>query len=108
MGFGKKRVGWVKWCISIETYSVLVNGTSTGFFNNLKGLRQGDLLLPYIFVIGMEALSYLIKKAVSGGYLTGYRVKGRGGRGVQLTHLLYVDDTLVFYETSEEQLAHLS
>ena len=108
MGFGKKRVGWVKWCISIETYSVLVNGTSTGFFNNLKGLRQGDLLLPYIFVIGMEALSYLIKKAVSGGYLTGYRVKGRGDRGVQLTHLLYVDDTLVFYETSEEQLAHLS
>ena len=56
----------------------------------------------------MEALSCLIKRAVSGGFLTGCRVKGRGGEGVQLTHLLYADDTLIFCAASKDQLAHLS
>ena len=87
---------------------MLVNGTLVGFFNNSKGLRQGNPLFPYLFILGMEALSCLIKKAVSGGFLTDYRVKGRGGEGVQLTHLLYTDDTLIFCDASEDQLAHLS
>ncbi|RVW80209.1 putative ribonuclease H protein [Vitis vinifera] len=59
-------------------------------------------------VVGMEALSCLIKRAISRGFLTGCRVKGKGGEGVQLTHLLYADDTLIFYDAFEDQLAHLS
>ena len=77
MGFCAKWVGWAKWCIFTTSFSVLVNGTPAGFFNNSKGLRQGDPLSPYLFVTGMEALSCLIKRAVSGGYLTGCRVKGK-------------------------------
>ena len=108
MGFGEKWVGWVKWCISTRTFSILVNDTLTGFFNSSRGLRQGNPLSPYLFVIGMEALSYLIKRAISGGYLTGCRVKRRGGKGVQLSHLLHADDMLIFCEAFEEQLTHLS
>ena len=108
MGFCAKWVGWAKWCISTTSFSVLVNGTPAGFFNSSKGLRQGDPISPYLFVLGMEALSCLIKRAVSGGFLTSYRVKGRGGEGVQLTHLMYADDTLIFYDASKDQLAHLS
>ncbi|KAL6329295.1 hypothetical protein AAG906_015504 [Vitis piasezkii] len=66
MGFGEKWVGWVKWCISTRTFSVLVNDTPTEFFNSSRGLRQGNPLSPYLFVVGMEALSYLIKRAISG------------------------------------------
>ena len=108
MGFGDKWVGWVKWCISIASFLVLVNDTPTGFFNSSKGMRQGDPFSPYLFVIGIGALSCLINRAVSGGLLTGCRVKGKDGEGVQLTHLLYVDDTLIFYDAFEDQLAHLS
>ena len=43
-----------------------------------------------------------------GGFLIGCRVKGRGGEGVQLTHLLCIDDTLIFFNASKDQLAHLS
>ncbi|RVX08141.1 hypothetical protein CK203_014762 [Vitis vinifera] len=43
-----------------------------------------------------------------GEWHTDYRVKGWGGEGVQLTHLLYTDDTLIFCDASEDQLAHLS
>ena len=108
MGFGEKWIGWISWCISTATFSVLINGTPEGFFNSSRGLRQGDPISPYLFVIGMEALSRLIHRAVEGGFLSGCRVDGRGGNGALVSHLLFADDTLVFCEASEDQMVHLS
>ena len=39
---------------------------------------QGDPISPYLFLIGMEAFSTLVNKAALGGFLSGYKVKGRG------------------------------
>ena len=80
--FREKWVGWIKWCISIASFSVLVNGTFTSFFQSSRGLRQGDPFSPYLFVIAMEVFSCLLKKAVDGGFLLGCRVKGRSEEGV--------------------------
>ena len=104
MGFGDKWVGWIEWCISIATFSVLVNGCPTGFFWSSRGLRQGDPLLPYLFVLGMEALSLMVDKAAEGGYIPGYMFKGRDNTVKQITHLLFADDTLVFCKDTEEQM----
>ena len=101
MGFGEKWAGLISWCISTASFSVLINGLPTGFFQSTRGLRQGDPLSPYLFVLGMEALSCLINRAVRGGFLTGCRIRGRGGNGIQVSHLLFVDDTLVFCEDSQ-------
>ena len=108
MGFGGKWAGWIKWCISTASFSVLINGSPAGFFQSTQGLRQGDPISPYLFVLGMEALSYLINRAVRGGFLTGCRLRDRGGSGIQVSHLLFADDTLVFCEDSQEQMAILS
>ncbi|KAJ9678923.1 hypothetical protein PVL29_020968 [Vitis rotundifolia] len=108
MGFGEKWTGWISWCISTATFSVLINGTPAGFFNSSRGLRQGDPLSPYLFVIGMEAFSRLILRAVRGGFLSGCRIKGRSGVRAEVSHLLFADDTLVFCEASQDQMAHLS
>ena len=64
------------------------------------GLRQGDPLSPYLFVIVMEVFSCLMRRAISGGLLSGWRVRGRGGEGILISHLLFADDTLVFCEES--------
>ena len=96
------------WCISTAKFSVLVNGVPAGFFSNSKGLRQGDPLSPYLFVLGMEVLSALIRRAVDGGFILGCRLRGRGGMEMNVSHLLFVDDTIIFCEARKEHLNSLS
>ena len=76
MGFGEKWAGWIRWCISTASFSVLINGSPAGFFQGTRGLRQGDPISPYLYVLGMEALSCLINKAVRGGLPIRLQVKG--------------------------------
>ena len=98
----------MKWCISTASFSIMVNGSPAGFFQNSRGLRQGDPLSPYLFVIGMEALSRLLNRAMDGNFLSGSQIVGRDGVGSVISHLLYADDTLLFCGTSKDQLKYLS
>ena len=68
------------------------------FFSTFRGLRQGDLLSPYLFVLIMEAFSSLISRAEEKRFIRGFKVMGRRGEGVSVTHLLFADDTLLFCE----------
>ena len=108
MGFGSQWLRWMKWCISTASFSVLINGSPAGFFPSSRGLRQGDPLSPYLFVIGMEALSCLINRAVDGNYLSDSRVANERGEELSISHLLYADDTLIFCEADLDQLKFLS
>ena len=85
----------------------MVNGSPTGYFQSSKGLRQGDPLSPYLFIIVMEAFSCLLKRVVSGGFLSPCSVQGKIGEGVQVSHLLFADDMLIFCEAKEEHLTYL-
>ncbi|RVX08236.1 putative mitochondrial protein [Vitis vinifera] len=100
--------GWMRWCISTAKFSILINGVPAGFFSNSKGLRQGDPLSPYLFVLGMEVLSTMIRRAGEGGFISGCRMRGRGGDELTVSHLLFADDTLIFCKARREQLTNLS
>ncbi|KAJ9691054.1 hypothetical protein PVL29_013294 [Vitis rotundifolia] len=108
MGFGEKWIKWIEWCISTVKFSVLINGSPSGFFHSSRGLRQGDPLSPYLFVIAMEVFSCMLSRAINGGFLSGWRVGGRSGVGIHISHLLFADDTLVFCEESPDQMTYLS
>jgi hypothetical protein len=95
-GFGEKWCSWISHCISSARFSVLVNGTPAGFFSSSRGLRQGDPLSPLLFVIVMEALSKMLTVTVNRGLLSGFSVGSRLSEGLNISHLLFADDTLIF------------
>ena len=64
--------------MSTASFSILINGASTGFFQSVRSLRQGDPLSSYLFVLGMDILSRLINKAVEGNFLSGCKIGGVG------------------------------
>ena len=62
MGFRVKWGRWMKACITTVWFSVLVNGSTTGFFSSSHGLHQGDPLSPLLFLLVIEVLSSLLKR----------------------------------------------
>ena len=108
MGFGSKWIRWIRWCISTACFFVLVNGSPSSFFHNSRGLRQRDPLSPYLFILAKETLSRLLSRAKDGGFINGFLVRGRNGVGVEVSHFLFVDDTLIQCDASKENLEYLS
>ena len=53
-------------------------------------------------MIATEAFSCLLKKAAHRGYLSRWWVRGKGRDGIQISHLLFVNDTLVICEACHE------
>ena len=96
MGFFSKRMRWIWWCISTAKFSVLVNGVPAGFFLSSRGLRQRDPLSPYLFIMGMEALSILLRRTMAGGFIFSCTFRGREGATFNISHLLFSDDTIIF------------
>ncbi|RVW16672.1 LINE-1 reverse transcriptase-like [Vitis vinifera] len=108
MGFGDRWLKWIWWCISTASFSILVNGVPAGYFSNSRGLRQGDPLSPYLFVLGMEVLSAMLRRAVDGGFISGCSIQGRGGMELNVSHLLFADDTIIFCEARQDHITYLS
>jgi len=88
-------------CVTTVTYSFLLNGAAQGSVTPERGLKQGDPLSPYLFIICSEVLSWLCKKAQQDGVLIGLRVsKG----SPKINHLLFVDDTIFFCRSDSGQM----
>jgi len=63
LGFDNKWVRWIKSCLESPTISILVNGSHTEEFKPKRGLRQGDPLASFLFLIVAEGLLGLVRKA---------------------------------------------
>lgn len=96
LGFPFIYIKWTMSCITNVSYSVLLNGAPTLFFSAERGLRQGCLLSPLLFLLIMEGLSRIISVEHRRGKIVGIKIMDN----YFLTHLLFVDDVLIFLNES--------
>jgi hypothetical protein len=65
LGFNYRWIQWISQCITTSSFSILLDGAPYGKFFPSRGLRQGDHLSPFLFILGSEILSRLILKEES-------------------------------------------
>ncbi|XP_058742173.1 uncharacterized protein LOC131614628 [Vicia villosa] len=94
MGFGVIWRRWMEMLIFQSSMSVLVNGSPTKKFEVEKGLRQGDSLSPFLFVLVTEGLAGLVKKSVEIGEFQGFGINGN----CVVVILQFANDTLIVGE----------
>jgi hypothetical protein len=91
-------------CVTSVEYAVVVNGKACGKITPERGLRQGDPISPYLFLLCAESLSCMINKANGMGALTGVPTSKRGPR---ISHIFFADDSLLFCRATVEQWGRL-
>lgn len=88
-------------CIKFVSIQVSWNGSPLDVFFPSRGIRQGDLMSPYIFVLCIERLGLAIRKNMESGAIKLVRISANGP---DIPYLFFTDDLLLFVEANREQL----
>ncbi|MCI16022.1 LINE-1 reverse transcriptase like, partial [Trifolium medium] len=88
-------------CVFGGSLPVIVNGSPTGEINIQRGLKQGDPLAPFLFLLVAEGFGGVMRKTDDMHLFHGFKIC-RGGPTI--SHLQYADDTLCIGEASVENL----
>lgn len=103
-GFPVRFCKLIDQCISTLWFLVMMNGTMQGFFKSSSGLRQGDPLSPYLFIIMQEVLTRLLKRGFQERRI-GCFSHSRGASAI--THLMYADDLVIFANAGKKSIREL-
>ena len=93
LSFDQRIINLIHQCISTVSFTLLLNGSKNISFHPSRGVRQGDPLSLYLFILCSEVLSKLINRVVVNGRLKG--VKVAPGAPI-VSSLCYADDVLLF------------
>ncbi|GJY73349.1 RNA-directed DNA polymerase, eukaryota [Tanacetum coccineum] len=102
-GFGPNWCRWIRGTFTSSMASILVNGSPTSEFPFCCGLKQGDPLAPYLFILIMESLHISFSRVVDDGLFKGFQLHG----SVNISHLFYADDAMFIGEWSEQNLHNI-
>ncbi|KAF7844182.1 ribonuclease H [Senna tora] len=101
MSFPEIWIRYIMYCISSVSYHLLFNGGITDNFKPSCGIRQGDPISSYIFILCSNILSCMIRKQEEAKLWKGIKI---GRNATPITHLMYADDTLLFFEAKDFNL----
>lgn len=91
-------------CVETSRLALLWNNQQQDWIYPKRGVRQGDAISPYLFVMCVDRLSHLVKKLVDEGRWKGIRLSRTGPL---LTHLFFADDLVLFAEASVDQMTEI-
>eukprot|EP00253_Pinus_taeda_P012487 PITA_12487 len=100
-GFDQNWIIWVMTLVTMTNFSILLNGFPSSIFTPFRGLRQGDPLSPFLFVLMMEGLGRAIKMENVEGRIQGIKLTPDGEANA---HQQFVDDTMLILGFQREQL----
>ncbi|KAL4375950.1 hypothetical protein GQ457_02G034330 [Hibiscus cannabinus] len=104
VGFHPDWVALIMECVTTVTFSARVNGRLTTEFTPQRGLRQGDPLSPFLFLLCMQGLSAALQAEQVAGNIRGIRASQQGPR---INHLFYADDSVIFVRNSVQEFTRL-
>jgi len=104
LGFCYEFVRWIMACINTVSFAVLINGAASPFFQAGRGLRQGCPLSPLLFLLVAEGLSRFILASKVEGTFRGIAIS----QVLYISHLLFVDDILIFTNGSRQDIDKVS
>ncbi|KAF3647470.1 hypothetical protein FXO38_18639 [Capsicum annuum] len=105
----EKWVSWIHYCINTTKFSVLVNVSPAGFFSSQRGWTKarGSTIPFFVNHCHGETKYDMMKTAQSNSWIIDFRVDSRAVNNLEITHLQYVDDTLVFCGADKGQIRFL-
>src|ERR1044072_5069790 len=101
MGFPESWVTLIMQCVRTVSFLVLINGNPSVVFVLHRGLRQGDPLSPYLFLLCAEVFSAMISNAIMDESLHGIRV---APTAPSVSHLFFSDDSIIFARATPEEV----
>ncbi|XP_030502458.2 uncharacterized protein LOC115717615 [Cannabis sativa] len=103
-GFNEHFCKLIMQCVTTVSFSILLNGTPLPPFAPSRGLRQGDPLSPYLFILCSEVLSKLVLRAEARKQISGLKI---GKKANPITHLFYADDAIFYCKASVTEAEQL-
>jgi hypothetical protein len=104
-GFHGMFINWVMECVSSVSSSILINGGKPKIIFPTRGLRQGDPLSPYLFILCQEVLSRIIDREHMIGNIKGIKMNMGGP---DFTHVMFADDLMLFSKASSNEVLSLN
>ena len=101
LGFSEVWVDKVMSCVSTPSFSVRINGKAYGNITPSRGIRQGDPLSPYLFLLCVEGFTSLLAREELEGRLHGVALCKNA---TSITNLLFADDSLIFCQANKDEV----
>ena len=89
-------------CVTTPSFSVLINGKPFGNIHSTRGIRQGDHLSPYLFLLCAEGFTSLLAKAKVEGHIKGVSICRSAPK---ISNLMFANDSLLFCRATNSDVA---
>ena len=101
----EKWINWVMGCVSLSSYSIIIDGKPYGHLQPLRGICQGNPLSPYLFLLCAEGFTSLLEKAKMERRTSGVSICRNAPK---ITNLLFADDSLLFCQATQPEVVAIT
>nr|GEW42683.1 RNA-directed DNA polymerase, eukaryota [Tanacetum cinerariifolium] len=104
LGFGSRWRTWINNCLMSSRTSILINGSPTSEFSLKRGLRQGDPLSPFLFIIVMEGLHMAFNNGIASNMFHGVRICSN----IHFSHLFYAGNVIILSDWNQNDMKNIT